>query len=76
MKKLQGKVISNKMEKSAVVMVERSWKHPLYNKTVKRTKKYIVHAPTKVQEGDDVIIQESKPISKNKRWIIKEVVKK
>lgn len=75
MKKLQGKVIASKMDKGAVVLVERSWRHPLYNKTVMRSKKYIVHTDKKVESGDTVTIQESKPRSKNKRWEIIEVAK-
>lgn len=76
MKTLTAKVISNKMDKSAVVVVERSWRHPLYNKTVLRTKKYLVHTNKKVEVGDTVIIQETRPISKNKSWEISEVTKK
>lgn len=75
MKKLNGKVISTKMTISAVVVVSRSWRHPLYKKTVTRSKKYLVHNDLKAKEGDSVIIQESKPISKNKRWKIIEILK-
>lgn len=76
MKKLQGKVVSNKMDKAAVVIVETSWRHPLYNKTVKRTKKYLVRTDKKLEEGQTVIIEESKPISKRIRWVLSEVVTK
>ena len=70
MKTLVGTVISTKMEKSAVVLVERLWRHPLYRKTIHRSKKYLVHNDLNAQEGDVVEIQETRPISKRKRWRI------
>ena len=70
MKTLTGKVISTKMQKSAVVVVERLWQHPLYKKTVRRSKKYLVHNAIKAKEGDVVEIKESRPLSKRKRWEI------
>jgi len=75
-KKLQGIVISDKMVGSAVVIVESAWQHPLYKKTVKRTKKYLVKNQAKAKEGDTVIITESRPLSRKIRFVITEVVKK
>ncbi len=71
-----GFVISKKMEKTAVVQVERFVTHPLYKKRTRKTKNYKVHDEIGVQIGDKVIFVSSKPISKDKRFIIKEVVKK
>ncbi len=73
MKTLTGTVISAKMDKSAVVLVERLWRHPLYRKTVHRSKKYLVHNQLQAKEGDLVEIQESRPLSRRKRWIITKV---
>lgn len=71
-----GYVIGKKMEKTAVVQVERVVTHPLYKKRTRKTKKYKVHDEIGVREGDKVIFISSKPISKDKRFIIKEIVKK
>lgn len=75
MKILKGKVISTKMQMSAVVVVEQTWRHPLYKKTVRRTKKYLVHDEKGAKEGDQVILHESRPLSKRKRWVIAEILK-
>jgi small subunit ribosomal protein S17 len=66
----QGVVISNKMEKTAVVLVSVTETHPRYRKTVKRRKKFYAHAETPVAIGDEVTIVESRPLSKLKRWRI------
>lgn len=76
MKKLLGLVISAKQETSAVVMVETSWKHPLYLKQVKRSKKYLVQNDVKAKENDYVEIVETRPLSARKRFTITKVVKK
>lgn len=76
MKKLTALVISTKFETSAVVMVESSWKHPLYTKMVRRSKKYLVQNDVKAKEGDTVEIQETRPLSARKRFTITKVVKK
>lgn len=76
MKKLVGVVISDKMVKSAVVVVERQWRHPLYKKTVTRSKKYLVRNDIKAAIGDNVVIAETRPLSKQIRFIITEIVKK
>ena len=67
---LQGTVVSDKNNKTIVVEVERRYTHPLLKKTVRRSKKYHAHDETNVfKVGDQVEIQESAPISKNKRWV-------
>ena len=67
---LQGVVVSDKNDKTIVVQVERRYTHPLLKKTVRRTKKYHAHDETNsFKVGDQVSIQETRPISKNKRWI-------
>ncbi|MFW0871229.1 MAG: 30S ribosomal protein S17 [Patescibacteria group bacterium] len=72
-RRLTGIVTSNKMQDTAVVAVERLVKHPRYHKYIKTTKKYQVHnAGNTAQVGDTVTIQETKPISKNKRFTIVE----
>ena len=68
---LQGVVVSDKADKTIVVNVERRFTHPILKKTVRRTKKYQAHdAENRFKIGDRVVIQESKPISKDKRWIV------
>jgi small subunit ribosomal protein S17 len=70
---LQGVVVSDKQEKTVVVKVERRFTHPLLKKTVRRTKNYHAHDEgQKYQVGDQVSIEETRPISKLKRWIIVE----
>jgi len=68
--KLQnGIVISNKMDKSIVVKIERKIKHPLYKKTIKRSKKYIVHdEKNECEIGDSVQIAECRPLSRHKHY--------
>ena len=68
---LQGVVVSDKSDKTVVVNVERRFTHPLLKKTVRRTKKYRAHdAENRFKVGDVVSIQESKPISRDKRWVV------
>lgn len=69
-KVLQGKVISTKMQNTAVIEVERAYKHPLYKKTIRRHKKYKAHVEDnmEVNEGDVVDIEETRPISKDKKF--------
>ena len=76
MKKLTATVISAKQEQSAVVSVETSWRHPLYTKLVRRSKKYLVQNDLKAQEGDQVEIQETRPLSARKRFTITKIIKK
>lgn len=74
--KMVGRVVSAKTTKTAVVLVERTKIHPLYGKAFKRSKKYLVHDEKGVSEGDVVEIMQTKPISKNKHFIINKVVGK
>ena len=70
---LQGVVVSDKQEKTVVVKVERRFTHPLLKKTVRRTKNYHAHDERKKYKiGDQVSIEETRPISKLKRWIVVE----
>ena len=72
-----GKVVSSKMDKSIVVAVERKVAHPLYKKYFKRTTKFYAHDEQNVAGvGDTVLIMETRPISKLKRWRLVEIVAK
>ncbi|MFY9114073.1 MAG: 30S ribosomal protein S17 [Dethiobacteria bacterium] len=76
-KVLAGRVVSDKMEKTRVVAVERIARHPLYGKIVRRTKKYKFHDETnQSHHGDLVKIMETRPLSKDKRWRLIEIVEK
>lgn len=72
---LKGIVTSEKMEKTVVVSVNTKKTHPIYRKRYTETKKFLAHNEIGVHEGDSVIIEETRPISKNKKWIVKEVIK-
>jgi len=67
---LQGTVVSDKNAKTVVVVVERRYTHPLFKKTVRRSKKYHAHDEKGHKVGEVVRIQETAPISKLKRWIV------
>lgn len=72
-----GKVVSNKMDKTIVVAIETSVKHPLYGKIIKRTYKLKAHDEENVcQIGDKVKVMETRPLSKEKRWRLVEIVEK
>jgi small subunit ribosomal protein S17 len=72
-----GVVVSNKMDKSITVKVERKFKHPIYGKFVMRTKKYMAHdANNECGIGDTVRIMETRPMSKNKNWRLVEIIEK
>ena len=72
----QGRVVSNKMEKTVVVAVESMREHRLYGRNVRRTTKFKAHdEENRCQVGDVVVIAESRPISKEKRWVVREIVK-
>lgn len=74
-KVLTGSVVSNKMDKTVVVRVERSHRHPLYGKVVRTHKKVRAHDENNAcQEGDLVRIIESRPFSKTKRWVVLETL--
>ena len=70
---LQGVVVSDKQEKTLVVKVERRFTHPLLKKTVRRSKNFHAHdEANKAKVGDTVLIEETRPISRLKRWIVVE----
>lgn len=72
----QGRVVSDKMDKTVVVAVESMRRHRLYGRNVRRTTKFKAHdEENRCQIGDIVIIAESRPISKDKRWTVREIVK-
>ena len=72
---LQGTVVSDKNDKTVVVLVERRFTHPLYKKTVRRTKKYHAHDENnEFKVGDVVRIEECRPLSRKKRWRVIERV--
>lgn len=74
---LTGQVVSNKMDKTVVVLIVRKVKHPKYGKYIKRSKRLFAHdEQNKCQEGDTVVIHETRPLSKNKNWVVKEIVVK
>ncbi|MBQ4469170.1 MAG: 30S ribosomal protein S17 [Synergistaceae bacterium] len=71
-----GIVVSNKMDKTIVVRVERMAEHPLYGKRIKRAKKYVAHdANNECGMGDEVRIRETRPLSKTKRWELVEITR-
>jgi small subunit ribosomal protein S17 len=75
-KRLVGNVVSNKMDKTVLVLVERLTKHRVYNKYVRRRAKFMAHDPKNLcQIGDKVRIIESRPLSKRKRWHVIERIK-
>jgi small subunit ribosomal protein S17 len=70
-----GTVVSNKMEKTIVVAVKNKYKSTLYSKFKVRTKRYLVHDEfQQCKTGDQVIVQETKPLSRKKRWILKTIL--
>lgn len=72
-----GVVVSNKMDKSIVILVERRLKHPIYGKYIKKTTKFMAHDNNNdCNIGDKVKIAETRPISKSKRWRLVEIIEK
>lgn len=72
-----GIVISNKMEKTIVVKVENKYSHPIYSKTLVKTTKYLAHDPQeKCNIGDQVLVEECRPLSKKKRWKLIQIISK
>lgn len=73
---MQGKVVSNKMDQTVIVEVERLAVHPMYKKRVKKTSKFAAHTEDKIKEGETVEIVETKPYSKTKRFkVVKILIK-
>ena len=71
-----GVVVSNKMMKTVVVAVENTFMHKMYQKYVKRTSKFMAHANDPLNIGDRVVIEETRPMSKRKRWNVREVLER
>jgi small subunit ribosomal protein S17 len=71
-----GVVVSNKMMKTVVVAVENTFMHKMYQKYIKRTSKFMAHANDPLNIGDRVVIEETRPMSKRKRWTVKEVLER
>jgi small subunit ribosomal protein S17 len=72
-----GIVVSNKMDKTIVVQVESRFPHPIYSKTIVKTKKYLAHDETEqCNIGDEVLVQETRPLSKRKRWTLTKILSK
>ena len=72
-----GIVISNKMQKTIVVKIEDRYSHPIYSKTLKKTKKYLAHDELETCNiGDQVLVEECRPLSKRKRWKLIKVLSK
>jgi small subunit ribosomal protein S17 len=74
---LTGRVVSDKMQKSAVVLIERRVRHPLYGKYIRRSTKVHVHDENnECKQGDTVMIRECRPVSRTKNWTLVEVVER
>jgi small subunit ribosomal protein S17 len=72
-----GIVVSNKMNKTIVIAVENKYSHPLYEKTLKKTRRFMAHdEKNDCIMGDIVLITETRPLSKNKRWEVKQILTK
>lgn len=75
-RRLNGVVTSDKMTNTVTVEIERRFRHPLYKKVVTRNNRVMAHDELKSQIGDEVRIMESKPMSKRKRWVVEEILKR
>jgi small subunit ribosomal protein S17 len=75
-RRLTGVVTKTKMNKTVTVQVDRSYRHPLYGKVMRQSKKYLVHDEIGCQLGDKILIVESRPISKRKRWAVESILRK
>lgn len=77
LKKRIGRVVSDKMDKTIVIEVERLMQHPLYKKRIKRSQKVTVHDPeNQCRKGDLVEVSETRPLSKTKRWRLSSILEK
>ena len=75
-RKLKGVVVSDKADKTIVVSVQTRYAHPKYGKILLKTKRYMAHDENNTcHSGDVVLLEESRPYSKNKKWVLKEIVK-
>ena len=75
-RRMAGFVTSNKMMKTVVVEITRTYRHPLYRKVVHSSKRVKAHDELDCNIGDEVRIVESRPISKQKRWVVEEIIKR
>ena len=75
-RRMTGVVTSNKMTKTVVVEITRVFRHPLYRKVVHRSKSFKAHDELGCQIGDQVQLVESKPLSRDKRWVVESIVKR
>ena len=74
---LIGKVVSNKMEKTISVLIQRTFKHPLYKKYIRRSTKILAHDErNECNDGDRVVIESTRPISKRKAWRLQKIISK
>jgi small subunit ribosomal protein S17 len=74
-RRLTGVVVSNKMQKTVVVEVTRTYIHQLYKKVVRSKKRFMAHDEKNCQVGDQVRIVESRPLSRRKRWVVEEILR-
>ena len=73
----QGSVVSNKMEKSVVILVERMFPHKLYGKFIRKQVRYMAHdAKNECQVGDVVLIEECRPLSRRQRWLVRSIIQR
>ena len=75
-RRMTGIVTSNKMTKTVVVEISRTYRHPLYRKVVHTSKRFMAHDELGCQVGDQVQIVESRPLSREKRWVVESILKK
>jgi small subunit ribosomal protein S17 len=73
-RRLIGVVVGDKMQKTVIVEVKRAYRHRLYKKVIKSQKRYMAHDELGSNIGDQVRIVESKPLSRNKRWVVEEII--
>jgi len=75
-RRLNGVVVSNKMDKTVVVEITRRFRHPLYRKVVTSMKRVKAHDELSCSVGDDVVIVETQPTSKTKRWAVEKIIRR
>jgi small subunit ribosomal protein S17 len=75
-RRITGFVTSNAMQKTVVVEISRSYRHPLYKKVVNSRKRVMAHDDLDCQIGDQVQIVESRPLSKNKHWVVEQIIRR
>jgi len=75
-KRLKGEVVRAILQKTVTVRVNRTFRHPLYQKVLRRSTNYLVHDELGCQAGDQVRIVESRPISRRKRWVVEEILRR